>query len=477
MPETYFNVHKVQKLLQEHRELCGLSVSDLGRRFYQLVSSGEPLGPEWEHFRAWISPRGWPDNAVACRARLDRFFKNELKEPPTTFDAFLPLADIHGVSQLMLSPFRANYVENPIHGKAAKLFAIDRETSSSSVYSFLNALPSAVDATFVKVQLEAGEVSEEHWHIGDELVVVLSGEAEILFPETGSRYTGMTRGDCVHFNAESLHRISNCSPNGEQLLLIVIRVNQLHGGLRRRARADLMSGGSGEFLELWAKGELMEVGVEHGNLVQNDLFPDSGAVGDPIGLIEMLRFFRDQDGYGSKQLWERRNIKGALRGDISAAKAISLDEVASLMALPSGKALPDVFTRIYESRAKSGCVLVSEKQDDMIKIVKSDGSHTSDYRVPKQHLFGSDISLSYLSFSGDIKTSPLCPHPGIEIVFALSGKSEVHIETVKGATPEISKLNGKNNDLMIFNSSRDHRVVGVGEKKSKVLIIRMYGYN
>lgn len=473
----------------------GETQSERARRIYFLHTSEEP--PKgWDTFLDWFfskspelgtwSQEQFEQNANVNLGNLEnRNFKNRKAYTGNILFEGVPhaLAEIYRVTTLAFYPLLAKKT-NDLTAECANDFNRPAEGQlGTSQYAFPNFRLKTCDAMVVWVTIQVDGESDLHWHSGDELLVVISGQVDVVFPNSGLDVSALSQGSYLHFNAEMSHVVRNSGAEAAQLF--VIRFNQLSGGFRRQAhsaaeailnrKAGSPDRGLLDTLKFWVRAELEEVErnpVGQGKTVHN--LPDE--IANPTGLAQFLRhvgidygLLKSQVGPTSEPLWTTPAAVQSLLGG-KYDPAFGLKDLMALAKCKSGLLPELLFAYAFPRAAK---LLAVRYKSDLRKVEGETQHNGVTYSLPCRMLLGTDTSVAFITLERDA-TTEINQHPGCEVVICFRGSALVSLPEEPGE-PEVL-VGSSPFKYAFFDSSKLHQIKNTATDSTELIIIRIYGY-
>ncbi|MBL9204263.1 MAG: cupin domain-containing protein [Opitutaceae bacterium] len=304
------------------------------------------------------------------------------------------------------------------------------------------------------LRIQGGGRADTHWHFGDELLIVTSGEIDFSLPKYGMRST-LRQGDMVHFHAEQIHTAYSTNQSGAEVLAFRMF------STRRLDRERV----------------LKSIGHQYANLVlsESELHVSDNIMRyDPIAFAHLLRTYK-----GGKTLSEiaeafrqlnvdrsRQDVWKLLNG--RPIRGFSEPDVICLQKILN---IPEIVALGYLVEAAPSFIIVDHNRDYSDKFNNTLGGRDlgSEYRLPSRRLLGASVQIMQLALPPDARV-PKAPHshPGFEFIWPLRGAAKVQIGP---NTPKIVKADDKS--FVIFDSTQPHFVESVScSEGADLLVVR-----
>ena len=351
-----------------------------------------------------------------------------------------------------------------------------------SQYSIPDTRLEGLDAAFGHLELLPGGRSDLHEHPGDEILIALEGECQVMFVHSGIRMT-LRSGDMVHFYGEQKHVAWNVAHS--RCRLFVIRFYQIETDGTRQHVSDQIE--SNVYLP-WNKIPVVRDWVSQIKTFVPVQTSDPTMVQDPVGFgrfLEKLRidFFPD-----CRHPRDLSDVSRALkkRGVISRDFDIErledgLDYLPKRDLLPLGVLYDTAPILLYNwlFPAAQGAVAIVTSDDgrnpihlpDLVEVspefVKEEGVR---YWVPRRNLALSDIAVTHVRLARGAKT-PVNKHPGSELLVPTRGAVEVEI-------PDLNRKVAAHFEPLIlghYPSHMLHSVWNPTDDDSEFWVIRFHG--
>jgi quercetin dioxygenase-like cupin family protein len=174
----------------------------------------------WMREKLPREPNKGPFEEMLRRLRSGGKDKLKLK-----FDQMRTLAEALEVHSLMIAPLLAR----PFRGGCLYLRLPDfirpvplpgHAYGEGASYAVQGQRYLGSDANFVYLWLRPNGRSDEHSHVGDEIMVPLQGEVDLLLSQSGARVP-LREGEVAHFYAEQTHAAVNRSDDKPAFLFII----------------------------------------------------------------------------------------------------------------------------------------------------------------------------------------------------------------------------------------------------------------
>jgi quercetin dioxygenase-like cupin family protein len=342
----------------------------------------------------------------------------------------------------------------------------------------VQSLEDASSVSIVHLRLDPKGFSDTHSHPGDELLLVLTGSAEVLLLDTGLR-TRLNSGDYLHFYAEHEHFAINSETEPAEMLVVRFQ--------HSRRRADLVKS-----LQA-SKSDPSDVQAVHREFLSvlapqpywNPSLPLSEDVVDRLNLGRFLQLacepkVRLEGRLTLNELAKRGKPYGIGRSRIDRIHhGRSPVSQRDLVALAKIHELAPVLLCDFLCPALSGAIAVRTRPDSQIEcLMDSDmrlipeeflPKSKAVYQIPCRRLANTDTAIATLRLPPGAK-SPENRHPGHEILIPLKG--EVRLRLANGNVDKPVAAN--RGEFAHFRSQRDHWVENSSDEDAEVLVLRIH---
>jgi quercetin dioxygenase-like cupin family protein len=310
--------------------------------------------------------------------------------------------------------------------------------------------------SFVTLKLKPRAQSDLHEHPGDELVLCLSGEIDVVFPDTG--FTNRLReGEFMHYYAEQRHGAVAAGKSGAELF--IVRVFHVDGQGTRQAISQQL----------------------RAELTKND------ASGPPTfsrhaldWIHQVLPAYRGQPAGEIKDLLGIRRFLECCGVDLDNSATASLaGRDATIRDISHRFEIPEFLLAGFAHPAASNAVVVRKEEFRPTAAPLPSGF---EHDVPCRSLSCSDISIARATFTSvgpRTDGAPVRPvdrapnrHPGSEAILLLEGAITLHFD---GEEKPACALSREGPQLVHFDCSRRHWVENSEpDKTARFFVIRFY---
>lgn len=414
------------------------------------------------------------------------------KEVSITLDELQWLADGYQVKRILFDPVLSKPVANCVSSPSDAIQVDGGHEGMLAKYLTPN---SALDDSESQTAIAFAEIAKDgksdlHHHTGEELIAVLRGDVEVMFPDSGLS-ARLTQHDHCHFNSTQKHFVAN---RGDQTA-VLLAVRRWPSRSRSQLESQLA-----EFEDQIkaATGKPVETPKDFARIRQ--LFQE-------IKLILVDQSFDSVHSTNESQIDRSglgRYLSYVANGADDTMPMLSLNTLADrgkkfgltrsrFQSIQSGKAriakseliaIADCYhllpALLYEFMIPQHGPTVVMRAGKASENNKGDFSPLPDdfakstsanYLIPNRRLRLTNLSVCKIELAPSAKTAPN-EHPGQELVIPLSGSIKVRVGGF--ATPALPSSNFY---FVHFNSVQEHVVENASnDKPASALVIRMCNF-
>jgi len=446
--------HEVARVVQAFCELEGVDAAARTEKFKKWMK-------EEQRVLSLLTAAG-----MAFKGDFDEFLREgRFRLTVADLDA---IGELFGISSLLLDPLLSEE-----HSGDSLTLDFNRDFSpiprsknrgKNATYSTAHRRLGGTDAAFVRLELDAWGESDNHEHLGDEMIWVESGEIEIHFELSGVSMT-MKKHDLIHFYAEHRHRVV---AKKRSTKCFIIRFYQLGSErtrqfLWRAVEGLLAASGDSKYeaLRHEARAWMQEMSPSYRKKEELEL----ERIQDVLGLARFLMRCRSVHHESGSARLDNETKQKLESARLAPTDRISFKEVAEAYGVE------EFLLHSYCARAVPGMIVLRDAPSDFRQIAGLFAGEEAnvDFYLPIRNLSCADMSLAKVVLKAG-STTGRNHHPGYEAILMVSGEVSVFFE---GDTPE-NVISSEDGRLCHFNSARTHRIVNTGSEPAEFLVIRFH---